>query len=63
MSFASTTGGVGPSLVLSFGEGTRVEGRLKRLMGTLDPGIGDSQSIDGWDAVVALSFTGGSRDR
>ncbi len=63
VSFASTTGGVGPSLVLSFGEGTRVEGRLKRLMGTLDPGIGDSQSIDGWDAVVALSFTGGSRDR
>jgi hypothetical protein len=61
--FESTTGGVGPSFVLSLGERTRFEGRLRRLMGTLDSGSADSESIEGWDAIVALSLIGGSADR
>ncbi len=61
--FDSLTGGVGPSLVLSLGDRTRIEGRLKRLKGTLDPGIGDGKSIEGWDAMIALDIAGDSQDR
>jgi len=54
--FVSTTGGAGPQIRVGSGR-VRIEGSALRMIGDLD-----GESIEGWDAHLALLLRSGNRD-